>query len=90
MLANLKGRPLWYKAWAATTGLAALFVVVRLFYIDELKQVDHALLAFALVSGLISSFLVPPENADTHMSQKKRAIIITFCFGAGLIAALIL
>ena len=90
MLANLKGRPLWYKAWAVTTGLAALFVVVRLFYTDELQQIDHALLAFALVSGLLSSFLVSPEETDTHTSQKKKAIIIAVCFGAGLIAALIL
>ncbi len=90
MLAHLKGRPLWYKVWAVTTGLAASFVAVRLFYTDELQQVDHALLAFALVSGLLNSFLVPTEDADTHTSRKRRAIIIAVCFGAGLIAALIL
>jgi len=90
MLANLKGRPLWYKAWAVTTGLTALFMVVRLFYTDELQRIDHALLAFALVSGLLNSFLVPSEDADTRMSQKKRGIIIAVCFGAGIIVALIL
>ncbi len=90
MLANLKGKPFWYKAWAVTTALAALFVLVRVFYADELQRIDSALLAFALASGLLNSFLVPSEDADTRMSQKKRGIIIAVCFGAGMIAALIL
>lgn len=89
MLPNLKGKPLWYKTWAIVVALATVFVVVRLFFAAELQQVDHALLAFALVSGLLNLFLFPTEDVE-QISQTKGAIIIATCFGIGLITALIL
>lgn len=52
MLSNLKGKRLWYTAWATASVLASAFVLVRLSLTEDLQRVDHAVLFFALASSV--------------------------------------
>ena len=87
MLSKLKGKPLWYKVWAVASAFAAIFVLVRVFYTEELQRVDHALLVFTLVSSLLDSSLFPPEEKSARMSQKKRAVVTAVGAAIGFLAA---
>jgi uncharacterized membrane protein len=62
MLTKLNGRPLWYKAWAVSVAVAAVFMLFRLFSSDGLGRVDYAVMVFVHVSILLDFVLFPTQK----------------------------
>lgn len=57
MLRRLKGRPVWYQAWAVAVAAAAVFLLWRVFT-GELHRLEYALMVFVNLSVLIDFFVV--------------------------------
>ena len=66
MLRKIKGKPFWYKLWAIIVALAAVFVLLKLFFslihIGQFGSVDYVLMVFVHISLLLDNFLYPSDK----------------------------
>ena len=62
MLRKLNNRPLWYQLWAVTTGLAAVYCLVKHF-VYGLDSVDYLIQVFVLVSILTDYYLFTEKKS---------------------------
>ena len=70
MLRKLRGRPAWYQVWALLVGLAAAYMLVRVFTVDGLGRVDYVLLVFVHASVLLDNALYPTgDGAGPNQAQ---------------------
>lgn len=67
MLQKLKNRPLWYKIWAISVGICAVYFLIRVFT-TEPTQVDRFINLYALTSILLDYFIFPKEVSKTNPS----------------------
>lgn len=64
MLRKLRGRPLWYQAWAALVAIGALYVLVRVFAPDGLSRFDYGVMVFVHVSILLDYVVFPKAGGE--------------------------
>jgi hypothetical protein len=62
MLNKLSGKPLWYRIWAITVALAALYLLGRVLLGPALVRFDYALMVYTHVSILLDYWLYPREK----------------------------
>jgi hypothetical protein len=59
MLNKLAGKPIWYRIWAITVALAAIYLVARLLLEPPLSRFDYAMMFYTHVSILLDMWLYP-------------------------------
>ena len=64
MLRKLHGRPRWYQTWAVLVGLAAIYVLVRVFAPGGLGRLDYAIVVFVHVSLLLDYVVFPRAKGE--------------------------
>lgn len=64
MLRKLRGRPLWYRAWAALVALGALYVLVRVFSPGGIGRFDYGVMVFVHVSILLDFVVFPKAEGE--------------------------
>jgi hypothetical protein len=60
MLNKIKGQPLWYKVWAISVLLGAVYFLFKLFF-GEPSSYDRFIHAYTLIS-LVLDYLIFPVN----------------------------
>ena len=67
MLNKIQGRPLWYKIWACTAAIVAVYVLMKVFVTNfELTSFDYLLMVFTHASILIDLYCFPESRRDQH------------------------
>ncbi|MEP2595160.1 MAG: hypothetical protein ABJI92_15875 [Kangiellaceae bacterium] len=68
MLNKIQGRPLWYKVWAVSVGIAAIYVLVDVFREDGLGKLGLSLMLYTHISLLVEMYFFPDsiQPADSQ------------------------
>ncbi|MBN8677242.1 MAG: hypothetical protein J0M29_03400 [Chitinophagales bacterium] len=57
MLQNFTSKPVWYRIWAITVAIAAVYFLIR-YILGPLGTVDYALATYALGSLLVDRVIM--------------------------------
>ncbi|MEZ4776231.1 MAG: hypothetical protein R3D00_23860 [Bacteroidia bacterium] len=62
MLNKLKGKPIWYIAWAISVAICAVYYLVKFFFF-EVSPADRLVEVYVFASVLIDLFVLPKTAA---------------------------
>ncbi|PAU95521.1 hypothetical protein CK503_00200 [Aliifodinibius salipaludis] len=57
MLNKIQGRPFWYKVWTISFGIAAIYVLIKVFTEEGLAKFDYFLMFYTNASILLDIFI---------------------------------
>ncbi len=61
MLYKIKGKPAWYKVWAVSIALCAIYYLIKLFFFQP-TSFDRLLEVYVFLSLLADYFINPKTN----------------------------
>jgi hypothetical protein len=70
MLKKIKGRPLWYKIWAISVAIAAIYVLIGIFTEEGLSKFGYFLMFFTHASILLDLYFFPQCDSEQASLQK--------------------
>ena len=69
MLRKMKNKPIWYKLWATTAGIAAFYCVIDFFFFDERSVLFPTINLYTIASVLLDMLIFPVDQQPIDAKQ---------------------